>query len=55
MSSILVKIDFSNKNYLTKKVIDKINKDLLSLVKSKNFFNEKEKVFVNYKLKKTTL
>lgn len=51
MSCILLKINFKKKNEITKKTLDKITLDLLKVIlKDKNMFLKKEKIFIDYQI-----
>lgn len=51
MSSLLLKIDFKDKKVLSPKIFMEIYRDMISLVRATDYFDEKEKVFMNYKIK----
>lgn len=52
MSTLLLKINFNDKNELSEDTFKKICKDLTVIINNKKIFNNKEKIFINYLIKK---
>jgi len=52
MSSILLKIDFKDKTHLSPDILKKITLDIMECVSDKEFFENKENIFMNYKISK---